>query len=37
MIIGSKAIEVAEAGGPAALHEFVRAVCDAVADPPKGV
>jgi len=37
VIIGSKAIEVAEAGGPAALHEFIRSVCDAVADPPKGV
>jgi tryptophan synthase alpha subunit len=37
VIIGSKAIEVAEAGGPAALAEFIRGVCDAVADPPKGV
>ena len=37
VIIGSKAIEVAEAGGPAALAEFIGAVCAAVADAPKGV
>ena len=37
VVIGSKAIEVAEEGGPAALEAFVCAVCAAVADAPKGV
>jgi tryptophan synthase alpha chain len=37
VIIGSKAIEVAEKGGPAALREFIASVAAAVAPAPKGV
>jgi tryptophan synthase alpha chain len=36
VIIGSKAIEVAEAGGAAALHDFVASIVSAV-HPPNGV
>jgi tryptophan synthase alpha chain len=37
VIIGSKAVEVGEAGGPAALREFIASVTAAVAAAPRGV
>jgi tryptophan synthase alpha chain len=37
VIIGSKAIEVAEAGGAAALRDFIRSVTAALVSAPKGV
>ena len=37
VIVGSKAIEVAEAGGPAALREFVGSLTAAVATAPRSV